>query len=177
MLLWVAPGFRENKVVVATLPRGTQNIEGRLLKELVTSLQIHSCVESRCKGELLGQCKYGFPYEMRPTDGLDRLVIWDEYAQTQKENERIVSLITIWEDYIYLALVIILNFKMIFSYPLFSGLVQGGFAHGNDLLMSMLLLQRKMMGHDKLYQFLCSVLSWGLMPTHTVFELASNQEG
>ena len=29
------------------------------------------------------------------TDGLDRLGIWDEYAQTQKEDERIVSLITI----------------------------------------------------------------------------------
>ena len=49
MLLWVAPEFRENKVVVATLPRETQNNEGRLLKELVTSLQIHSCVERRCK--------------------------------------------------------------------------------------------------------------------------------
>ena len=64
MLLRVAPEFRENKVVVATLPRGTQNNEDRLLEELVTSLQIHSCVESRCKrgpkGELLGQCKYGF---------------------------------------------------------------------------------------------------------------------
>ena len=97
MLLWVAPEFRE-KMVVATLARGTQNNEGRLLKELVTSLQIHSCVESRCKrspkGELLGQCQYVFPYKMRPTDGLDRLGIWYEYARTQKENEHIVSLIT-----------------------------------------------------------------------------------
>ena len=33
MLLWVAPEFRENKVVVPTLLRGTQNNEGRLLKE------------------------------------------------------------------------------------------------------------------------------------------------
>ena len=94
MLLWVALEFRENKVVVATLPRGTQNNEGRLLKELVTSFQIHSCVERRCKrgpkGESLEQCKYGFPYKMRPTDGLDRLGIRYEYARTEEEDERIV---------------------------------------------------------------------------------------
>ena len=33
MLLWVAPEFRDNKVVVATLPNETQNNVGRLLKE------------------------------------------------------------------------------------------------------------------------------------------------
>ena len=76
----------------------------------------------------------------------------------------------------YFANVVILNLKMIFSYPLFSGLAQGGFEQGNDLLLSMLLLQRKMVGHDKLYPFLCLALSWVLMPTRSVFDLASNQE-
>ena len=65
---------------------------------------------------------------------------------------------------------------MIFSYPLFSGLAQGGLVQGNDPLMSMLLLQRKMMGHDKLSPFLCLVLTWGLIPICSVFELDSNQE-
>ena len=29
--------------------------------------------------------------------------------------------------------------------------------------------------HDKLYPSVCLVLSWGLIPTRSVFELASNQ--
>ena len=67
----------------------------------------------------------------------------------------------------YFAPVIILILKMIFSYRLFSGLVQEGFIQGNDLLMSMLLLQRKKMGHDKRYPFFCLVLCWGLIPTRS----------
>ena len=56
----------------------------------------------------------------------------------------------------------------------FAGLAQGEFVQGNDLLMPMLLLQRKIMGHDKLYPFLCLVLCWGLIPTRSVFELPSD---
>ena len=86
MLLWVAPECRDKKIVVASasVPREMQNGQDRLLRELVMSLQIHSCIQTRCrrgtKGESLQNCKYGFPYKMRPTDGVDMLGIRYEYA-------------------------------------------------------------------------------------------------
>ena len=43
--MWLAPEHRERKVL-ATMPRNTQNDQDR---ELVMSLQIHSCIQRRCK--------------------------------------------------------------------------------------------------------------------------------
>ena len=93
MLLWVAPEFREKKVVLATMPRQIETVKGSCSESSSRPYNYTHALTlgvKGMKGELLTRCKYGFPYAKRQTDGLDNLGIRYEYARTDYEDARVV---------------------------------------------------------------------------------------
>ena len=72
------------------------------------SLQIHSCIQTRCKrgakGESLQNYKYGFSYKMRSTYEVNTLGIRYKYALRHKEDENVVpyvpDLLVAWRGHL-----------------------------------------------------------------------------
>ena len=106
-ILWLKEGTFDPDSIVAEMPRG-QDEKTIELRELVKKLQVHACRPNRCfrtwNGKTTDKCKYGFPFNLRDSDGYSAEGLKYEYKRTQKEDTTIVpynpSLLLAWRGHI-----------------------------------------------------------------------------
>ena len=106
-ILWLKEGTFKKDSIVAEIPRGEDKLS-KELRQLVRKLQVHACRPNRCfrtsKGKTMEKCKYGFPFDIRESDGHGEGGIKYEYRRTEKEDCNVVPynpiLLLAWRGHI-----------------------------------------------------------------------------
>ncbi|CAC5390818.1 unnamed protein product [Mytilus coruscus] len=92
-LIWLESKIESEQLISAQIPTQT-DIFSKQLATMVRDYQIHNCRPNRCfrstKGLATKQCKYGFPYKQRETDGYDEEGMRYEYKRTSINDTRVV---------------------------------------------------------------------------------------
>ncbi|VDI27033.1 Hypothetical predicted protein [Mytilus galloprovincialis] len=92
-LIWLESKIESEQLISAQIPTQT-DIFSKQLATMVRDFQIHNCRPNRCfrsaKGLATTQCKYGFPYKQRETDGYDEEGMRYEYKRTSINDTRVV---------------------------------------------------------------------------------------
>jgi ATP-dependent DNA helicase PIF1 len=95
-VVWCKEGTIPEDAVTAEMPRFPDQPENESIREHVRKLMTHHCNDSRCLkgkrgGKKLKKCKYGFPFDLRSTTGLDDKKMQYLLKRTQGEDRNIVS--------------------------------------------------------------------------------------
>ncbi len=106
-MLWLKPGTMKNDAIVAELPRGNDEAS-KALREKVLKFQMHHCRPMKCyrnnKGQVIAECKNGFPAPLRTEEGYSDDGTRFEYIRRHPEDQRVVPynpyLLDVWNAHI-----------------------------------------------------------------------------